>query len=75
VNEEDRRGRPGRWLLGERLPDEQRLLPTVARLRGVAEGRATAGEDESAGQGAADPSGCAVARSPQGYKAEPLEDW
>jgi hypothetical protein len=74
VNQEDRRGRPGRWLMGERLPDEQRLLPTVARLRAVAEGRATADKDEPAGQRADDPSGCAVARSPDRYRDDLFEE-
>jgi hypothetical protein len=39
TNVEDKKGRPGRWVLGEPLPEDQRLLPTVARLREVVESR------------------------------------
>jgi hypothetical protein len=74
VNQEDRRGRPGRWMLGESLPDETQLLPTVGELRLVAEGSATAEEDEPAGQRAHDPSGCTVAPVPEGH-SDPVEQW
>ena len=50
TNLEDRRGRPGRWVVGEALPERVRVLPTVARLLAVANGRATPDDDETASQ-------------------------
>lgn len=41
-NAEDQRGKPGRWMLGEPLPDGTRLLPVESTL-------ATAPESETAG--------------------------
>lgn len=32
-NQETRHGQPGRWVIGESLPDEQRVLPTADGLR------------------------------------------
>lgn len=34
VNLEDRRGRPGRWILGEPMPSEVEILPSLERLQG-----------------------------------------
>ncbi|SPM43341.1 Mycobacterium numidiamassiliense ORFan [Mycobacterium numidiamassiliense] len=33
VNQEDKRGRPGRWVIGDPLPGSDGLLPTAAQLR------------------------------------------
>jgi hypothetical protein len=60
-NLEDRPGRPGRWVVGDPLPEDVELLPTVAQLREVASGRATAADHEPAGHDADNASGCAVA--------------
>ena len=67
INEEDHRGKPGRWKVGEALPDDLDILPTVAVLRAVADDIATADDGEPAGQDGDDPTGCAVARDSQGY--------
>ena len=64
LNQEDRRGRPGRWVIGDPLPEELALLPTVARLRRVVDGVADPPGDETAGQPTADDGGCAVASVP-----------
>ena len=64
VNREDRKGRAGRWVLGEPLPEDRRLLHTVARLRAVVDGRATAGKSIDPGPDSRNPEGlrgCAVA--------------
>jgi hypothetical protein len=45
------------------------LLPGCERLRAVVEGTATTAGDETAGQTAADPSGCAVARLREGIES------
>jgi hypothetical protein len=74
VNQEERRGCPGRWVVGDALPEERRLLPTVARLREVATGTATADPDESAGHVHDHPGGCAVALFPEGER-DPVERW
>ncbi len=68
LNQEDRRGRPGRWIRGEPLPDEVVILPTAERLRTVVEGDTSpAGADPNT----AGPSGCTVARLHQGVYAPP----
>jgi hypothetical protein len=65
VNLEDRRGKPGRWVTDEQLPNDKGVLPTIAGLVRAVEtgtgGTATAETDESAGQSTSDTSGCAVA--------------
>ena len=50
VNQEERRGRPGRWALGEPLPEELVILPSVQAVRACAEGCAQPLGDESAAQ-------------------------
>jgi hypothetical protein len=50
VNLEDRRGRSGRWVIGDRLPPDRDVLPGCDRLREVAESFATPDDDEGAGQ-------------------------
>jgi hypothetical protein len=57
-NREERRGHPGRWAIGEPLPDEVELLPPRHRLA-----------DKTTGQ----PSGGTVARTSEGVKGDCLE--
>lgn len=49
VNLEDRRGRPGRYRIGDPLPAERELLPDVQAVQGVHTGVCTVEEDETAG--------------------------
>ncbi len=49
TNQEDRKGKPGRWVVGEALPGAGTVLPTVAELQAVVSAPATGDEDESAG--------------------------
>jgi hypothetical protein len=61
VNQEDRRGKPGRWVPGEPLPTAEEVLPSVARLQeamGAATQVATAKEVDLNSDG---PAGCTVA--------------
>lgn len=60
-NLEDRRGKPGRWVAGDPLPETVDLLPQPCNLR------TTADSDESAGQRADATGGCTVARDSEGY--------
>jgi hypothetical protein len=55
-NLEEKRGRPGRWVAGDPMPEETELLPQPRNLS----------DDESAGQA----SGCAVAREVQGIEGD-----
>lgn len=64
VNVEERRGRPGRWKLGDALPDCERLLPDAAML-------ATAPEPEPAGQPDDPVDGCTVAGESEGVESDP----
>ena len=73
-NLEDRRGRPGRWVVGEPLPDEVEVLPSVARLREALKASATTSDGEGPGQAAEDPSGCTVAADSGGV-GDLLERW
>ena len=64
VNLEERRGRPGHWVLGEALPEERRILPTseeVHRLSVGGKPHAIGGHDQTSGQIRSGDSGCAVA--------------
>jgi hypothetical protein len=70
VNLETVQGRPGRWVLGDPLPDEETLLPTVTKLQGFMAARATAGEGEGAAQEADEESGCKVAAISGGREGE-----
>jgi hypothetical protein len=64
-NLEDRRGRPGRYVLGESLPKTQELLPQPETLQPV-----NPIQSETAGQS----SGCTVAGTFEGRKGEPEEE-
>jgi hypothetical protein len=50
TNLEDRRGRPGRWVTAEPLPEDDGVLPVASQLLEVAEGLASADDYEDAGQ-------------------------
>jgi hypothetical protein len=65
-NLEDRRGQPGRWVIGDPMPEDQQLLPDAVQLRNPA-------ERETAGQGG----GCTVACGSEGVKRGGVEsdDW
>lgn len=78
VNQEERRGRPGRWVIGEALPDEGRILPTreeLHRLLVNEEARATGGHGQIPGQKESQGPGCTVARECEGIaSAVPTAD-
>lgn len=57
-NLEDKRGRPGRWVIGEPLPDTVEVLPDPLKLRNTA--------TERNAETRATPSGCAVAQLHEG---------
>lgn len=61
-NLEDRRGKPGRWVVGDPMPEDADLLPQPRNLH------ATGATDETAGQTAVEPSGCAVAALREGIE-------
>ena len=74
-NLEDKRGKPGRWVIGDPMPEDQELLPDAVQL-------CNRPDDETAGQA----SGCAVARGSEGIETptsdrfidewgEPVEAW
>jgi hypothetical protein len=62
TNQEDRRGKPGRWVTGELLPTDVEILPTVARLQAVAKAPATAPEADLISP---EPTGGTVAAIPE----------
>ena len=62
-NAEDKRGRPGRWIIGDPLPDTLEVLPDPDELRSGAQ-HATARNPESGGI----PGGCAVAPVQEGIQ-------
>jgi hypothetical protein len=71
TNLEDRKGRPGRWIVGAELPGDEPVLPSVDRLRALAQpetSRTTTVEGEIAGQDPPKGSGCAVARESEGQR-------
>jgi hypothetical protein len=59
-NLEDRPGKPGRWLLGDPMPEDRQLLPNASQLCNPADG-------EAAGQG----DGCTVAADTRGIDSSP----
>jgi hypothetical protein len=59
ANDEDRRGRPGRWRVADALPVATGLLPERDQLQAAL-------DDETAGHTDDDPSGCTVAGSSEG---------
>lgn len=73
-NLEDRRGRPGRWILGSPLPEEIRILPDKEELVGctVAEGCEPPATAESPATTGTETTGCTVAGTP-GEEDEPAE--
>lgn len=75
VNLEDRRGRPGRYVLGEELPEEREILPPLEPgWRGgdvVAGALATTHPRVSAGQGSDEVGGGTVAEETQGVWRTP----
>lgn len=74
VNQEDRRGKPGRWVVGEPLPTADEVLPSVARLQeemGSATTVATAEEPDLISDDAA---GCTVAVNPEGDREATEEE-
>jgi hypothetical protein len=62
-NEEDRRGQPGRWVVGEPLPESVVVLPSVDELTSVAEPSATPETVTSQGDSG---TGCTVATASDG---------
>jgi hypothetical protein len=60
VNHEDKKGKPGRYVLGEQLPSESDLLPTAEVLRDLF--------------GPMTDNGCSVAAAPGGVPKEYLSD-
>jgi hypothetical protein len=59
ANDEDRRGRPGRWRVADALPVATGLLPPCDQLQAAL-------DDETAGHTDDDPSGCTVAGAHEG---------
>jgi len=72
VNLEDRKGKPARLVIGEPLPEETDILPTVAVLQGVDLGVATVGEGANTDRTGVRGDRCSVARVSGGYIAPPL---
>jgi hypothetical protein len=74
VNLEDRRGKPGRWIVGEKLPDEVDLLPDPELLfrpesdGGCAVAVVPEGVERDADPAGRDDGGCAVAVVPEGVE-------
>jgi 5S rRNA maturation endonuclease (ribonuclease M5) len=64
ANDEDRRGRPGRWRVADALPVATGLLPGRDQLQAAL-------DDEAAGRADDDPSGCTVAGPSEGRGNEP----
>ena len=62
-NLEDKRGKPGRWVVGDPMPDAEAVLPEPSQLRNTV-------ADETAGQ----PHGCAVAPDIEGVEDEDMSD-
>jgi hypothetical protein len=56
-NLEDKRGKPGQWVIGDPMPEDQQLLPDAAHIR-------TPSEDETAGQTGV----CSSAGDPEGIE-------
>jgi hypothetical protein len=59
ANDEDRRGRPGRWRVADALPVATGLLPLRDQLQAALDG-------EAAGHNGGEPSGCTVAGASEG---------
>jgi len=72
VNLEDRRGKPARLVIGEPLPEETDILPTVAVLQGVDLGVATVGGGANTDGTGVSGECCSVARVSGGYIVPPL---
>lgn len=63
-NLEDRRGKPGRWVIGDPLPEDVALLPPVDSLTAT-------GLTAETGENPPDPpTGCAVAADPPGERGD-----
>jgi hypothetical protein len=62
-NLEDKRGKPGRWVVGDPMPEAKVVLPEPSQLRNTV-------ADETAGQA----SGCAVAPDSEGIEEQMPED-
>jgi hypothetical protein len=62
-NLEDKRGKPGRWVVGDPMPDAEAVLPEPSQLCNTV-------ADETAGQ----PSGCAVADENEGIETNDMVD-
>jgi len=71
VNLEDRRGKPARLVIGEPLPEEADILPTVAVLQGVDLGVATVGGGANTDGTGVSGECCSVARVSGGYIVPP----
>jgi hypothetical protein len=67
VNQEDRPRRPGRWIVGEPLPEDEGILPPIAAVLQAMDGATAIAEtDKSPGQIASAGSDCAIAVIPGG---------
>jgi hypothetical protein len=62
-NLEDKRGKPGRWVVGDPMPETEAVLPEPSQLRNTV-------ADETAGQ----TGGCAVAAESEGIEEQMPED-
>lgn len=67
-NLENKRGRPGRWVVGDPMPEDADLLPQPHNLTVIAM------NDETPRQSRIEPSGCAVARESGGGKDAGLSE-
>lgn len=67
-NLEDRRGKPGRWVIGDPLPEDADLLPQPRNLR------ATESPDDTAAHSTNDGTGCAVAAEFDPINGAPAND-
>lgn len=63
-NLEDKRGKPGRWIIGDPLPDDTELLPQPRNLH------TTGPDEETPGQRGDEPTGCTVAQESGGERGE-----